>query len=862
MQSLAQRGYTADEVLDALRGRHGARELTFRYSLLDADNEYLGELSNVESCSISQAALADIVRTAKFSLLDDGTINYLSNRIQPWVRLSMPGLRPGEPATYDQVLSAAVGEPLMRYKLDEPIPTYREAVSALQGGAGPLLWYRLDEAVGFGIATNYGSVGPGADGVVSRPSGMPGAAGLVAPGTAYNFVTASNDVVTINDTGLVGKAALTVAGWVKANAVGNGTIVSFATAATGGTIRVELMFIATGGVSAAANCIRAAVRVGASTVASETLANTQTTSTMHVAMTWVSGEAPKIYVNGALMPVTSNAPLSGTVTAYTHTLIGSRGGSLTFNGIIDSPLAHDQALSAAQILALYRAGVGQTLAINAGSSGAAQDGIPTGTGMPGQFGLVQGGSSYRLNPANNNSIRIPGGGTLLDNADRFTVGFWFRVNDLAANDFFVDNTNTAGQDDGLSVWKHTSNLLVIRVKLSTGIMWMTTQAGSIGRDTTYHMVVTWQTGLPMRLWLNGEEQTLTVQGISQPLNAIGLVDMVNADLYLGKWQFDNTVGAATLLNGMLDDVLITKAYVDENDVLQMYNAGIRSGKYAGENYVEWPQGVFLLSSPERASDEADVVRRAVDAYDGLQVLADDLATERFTATQGDKYTDVISGILGTMVKSITPSTLTLPVDAEWEPGTSKLVIANDLCSAINYERVFFDENGTAIVRPYVAPADRAPEFTYRDDELSVILPSAVQQRDLFQIPNKWVLVVSEPDRPALKAELTNSDPNSQTSTVARGRTITDFRTEQDAPDQATLEDKTRRLALEASQVFETVQFETLLMPIHSHNDVFDLAYGVLQIDGKYAETGWDMPLQAGATMKHTIRRTISVELEA
>lgn len=862
MQALGQRGFTDAEVLDALRGRHGSRELSFRYSLLDADNEYLRELSNVEACSISQASFADIIRTARFTVLDDGSINFLSNRIQPWVRLAMPGLTPGEPATYAEVLQAVTGGPLLRYPLDEPIPDYATALAPFT----PLLWYRLDDPALSNVAENSGSAGAPAAGVVSAPATMPGAPGApgLASSRAFAFASAANDRITAVDASLSGKAALTVSAWVKANATGDGVIVSFPTAASGGSVRVELMFIATGGVSAAANCIRASVRVGASTVASETLAGTQSTATMHLAMTWVSGEAPKIYVNGVLAAVTSNAPLAGTVTAHTHVIVGGRGGTggaaLSWNGVLDEVFADDSAYTADQILTLYRAGAGLVLADNVGSTGSAQDGIPVGAGMPGKFGLVVGGSSWDFNPANNNHVRIPGGGTVLDNLDRITYSFWFRADAAGVNDFLIDNTNNAGGNDGISIWKSTNNRLIIRMQLTTGFISVNSPNQSLGADTTYHVVVTWQSGLPMRVWLNGEEQTLTVQVNSQPLDSIGLINMTNADLYLGRWFFDNTLNSANLLDGMMDDVVVAQAYVNDEQVAALYNAGIQSGKYAGDNYVEWPQGVFLVTSPERVSDEADVVRRVVEAYDQNQVLADDLVTTRFTATQGDLYTTVISGILGTMAKTITPSTLQVPVDTEWPPGTSKLTIINDLCNAINYDRLFFDEYGSAVVRPYVAPADRASEHTYRDDGTSVTLPQVAQLLDLFQVPNRWVLVVSDPDRGELRSERTNDDPNSLTSTISRGRTIVDFRTEEDAPDQATLDAKTERLALEASQIFETVQFETLLMPIHSHNDVYTFAYGNLAIDGKYAETGWEMQLEAGSTMKHSIRRTVNVNL--
>src|SRR3546814_15853983 len=48
------------------------------------------------------------------------------------------------------------------------------------------------------------------------------------------------------------------------------------------------------------------------------------------------------------------------------------------------------------------------------------------------------------------------------------------------------------------------------------------------------------------------------------------------------------------------------------------------------NYVEWPQGVFILSSPQRESDDADVITRQVDGYDLAQLLQDDMIADRFS----------------------------------------------------------------------------------------------------------------------------------------------------------------------------------------------------------------------------------------
>lgn len=280
--------------------------------------------------------------------------------------------------------------------------------------------------------------------------------------------------------------------------------------------------------------------------------------------------------------------------------------------------------------------------------------------------------------------------------------------------------------------------------------------------------------------------------------------------------------------------------------------------YGEDDWVEWPQGVFLLASPERQADEVGAVTRDAQAYDGLQQFVDDKTENRYTVAAGTVVTAEVSTLLGSIDKSITPSTSTLPVAREWEPGTSKLRIINDLLGMVNYESLSFDESGAAVVAPYVSPNDRAEEYTYADDDDSLIIPGAGQALDLFSVPNKWVLVVSEPDRAPLVGAYTNNDPGSLTSTVTRGRTIVDFRTEVEATDQAALDAKAERLAFEASQIYEAIEFNTGMNPLHSGNDVYRIMYGPLAVNAKYTEHTWRMDLAAGATMSHRARRVVSI----
>lgn len=292
------------------------------------------------------------------------------------------------------------------------------------------------------------------------------------------------------------------------------------------------------------------------------------------------------------------------------------------------------------------------------------------------------------------------------------------------------------------------------------------------------------------------------------------------------------------------------------------NVRLHLSPYGAADFVEWPQGVFLLTTPTRQADEAGQVTRVVEGYDQLQVYADEQIDDRYAVAAAsnvvDAALDVVESVLVPPAMNITPHAGTLVSAKEWPPGTTKLTIINELLGMVNYESFSFDEDGAGVFQPYRPPSERAEEYTYGADQHGLVFPNAEQTMDLWRVANKWVLVVSEPDQPAIRSVYTNSNPASPTSTVRRQRTITDFREEQEAVTQAVLDAKAARLAFEASQVYETIPFTTGLMPVHSGNDVYRLVIPSLAVNANYSEHTWKMTLAAGVPMEHEARRVVTV----
>lgn len=292
------------------------------------------------------------------------------------------------------------------------------------------------------------------------------------------------------------------------------------------------------------------------------------------------------------------------------------------------------------------------------------------------------------------------------------------------------------------------------------------------------------------------------------------------------------------------------------------NVRLHLAPYGAADFVEWPQGVFLLTSSPRKADESGLVTREVQGYDQLQVYADEQVDDRYAVDTGDNVVaaalDVVNSVLIPPAMNVTPHSGVLVSAKEWPPGTTKLTIINELLGMVNYESFSFDEDGAGLFQPYRPPSERPEEYTYAADQHGLVFPDAEQQMDLWRIANKWILVVSEPDQPVIRSVYTNSDPASPTSTVRRQRTITDYREEQEAVTQGVLDAKAARLAFEASQVYETIPFRGGMNPTHSGNDVYRLVVPSLAVNANYSEHSWKMKLEAGVPMEHEARRVVTV----
>lgn len=320
----------------------------------------------------------------------------------------------------------------------------------------------------------------------------------------------------------------------------------------------------------------------------------------------------------------------------------------------------------------------------------------------------------------------------------------------------------------------------------------------------------------------------------------------------------------------LDDDEITWADVDtQRDVIspwwyiQMPDGGNMSFR----------KGVFLMEAGTRSRRVGGGVYVVVNGFDQTITLNRDLATTTgfYTVASAVNIIDQVQLILGdagiTEIQ-IPDSPLTTTAVKTWDQGTPLRQVVNELLTMAAYGSVYFDDNGTARAGAYIVPSSRVVDFTYLDDpSTSVMWPDVTETFDVWDVPNRWVYVVSQTDQSMLTSTFDNLSPSSPTSQITRGYIQTDFQSNIVAATQEALDTLVRQAAHEASQVYREITLLTLTMPEHGENNIIDLTLTDLGIGASdsgpeaYEEIGWTMAIdENGQAMTHTIRKIVNVDL--
>lgn len=275
--------------------------------------------------------------------------------------------------------------------------------------------------------------------------------------------------------------------------------------------------------------------------------------------------------------------------------------------------------------------------------------------------------------------------------------------------------------------------------------------------------------------------------------------------------------------------------------------------------VEHKLGVFLPATVT-PSESAGAAQVQIDAFDRCWRVRDVYSENLTYFAEGTPYLTAIESLLtqaGITTVLATPTAATLAEAREdWNIGTSYLTIVNDLLAEINYNPLWFNASGVAILEPASVPTAANIEHTLDADNVeSLIIPEISRQTDIYQAPNVFVAYCANPDKSGIwTATAENTNPQSPLSVQRRGRRIMKVERLDNIASEALLQDYVDQKRNDSMISGETINIQTALLPGYGVADVVALHYG--EISAVCIDRAWSMNLTVGGTMNHTLERVV------
>lgn len=268
-------------------------------------------------------------------------------------------------------------------------------------------------------------------------------------------------------------------------------------------------------------------------------------------------------------------------------------------------------------------------------------------------------------------------------------------------------------------------------------------------------------------------------------------------------------------------------------------------------------GLFVPQTVQKETDSGSTIYEAT-GYDKSILVKNDCIVARNFIAAGTKYIDAISALLISsgitqIIADGSDATFTTNRD-DWEIGTSKLKIVNQLLSEISFRSLEIDRNGSALLKTYQDASAENIQHVYREGQASILTPDTTISSNQLEIPNTWIATVSNPDLTApLTYKYVNDNPLSQTSTVYTGQNKVKVLSFDNIATQTDLENAVKKQAFSDMQGIKTVQFKTAAVSDHGANDTVVLE--LPEFHGILTETAWEISCE-DYSMTHTGKELI------
>lgn len=274
---------------------------------------------------------------------------------------------------------------------------------------------------------------------------------------------------------------------------------------------------------------------------------------------------------------------------------------------------------------------------------------------------------------------------------------------------------------------------------------------------------------------------------------------------------------------------------------------------------EYPLGIFL---PANVSEtETDTERRvSVDAFDRGWIVKDYRMERMLFFQAGTEYISAISSILAecgiTLISTVASAEVLAEDRADWEIGTPAIDVVNQLLAEINYEELWFDQQGAAVLEPKATPTANNIEHTLDETSVeSLMLPGIQRTTDFHSAPNVFICVCSNADKDsAMVAIAENTNPQSPLSLARRGRRIPVLVNVDNIASQEELQLYADRMVTDSLLKGDVIGVTTCLLPGYGVGDIVALRYGELSAICRAKR--WSMDLKVGGRMAFTLERVI------
>lgn len=275
--------------------------------------------------------------------------------------------------------------------------------------------------------------------------------------------------------------------------------------------------------------------------------------------------------------------------------------------------------------------------------------------------------------------------------------------------------------------------------------------------------------------------------------------------------------------------------------------------------VRHPLGIYAVAESTETKSETETTV-SVECYDRCWRVRDTYAETAVYFAAGTNYLTAVESLLtaaGISMISKTGTTATLAEGRQdWEIGASYLEIVNQLLDEINYNPLWFNSSGAAVLEPASVPTAANIDHTFDAGDIrSLMLPQIIRETDLYSAANVFLCICSNADKAsAMTATSENTNPQSPLSIPRRGRRIMKVVRVDNIASQDELQAYADRIRNESLISGETILVHTALLPGFGVADV--TAIRTEDLSAICIEREWEMQLVTGGDMRHTLERVV------